>query len=45
MAEGTIRGGQQDNVRTSNDKPMVVEVRDTDPTNAVVGRIWFRSDL
>lgn len=37
--------GYADGVRQDNTQAFVMEVRTTDPTSPVVGRIWYRSDL
>ncbi|WP_088832647.1 hypothetical protein [Paenibacillus tyrfis] len=32
-------------IRTDATKPLIIEVRKSDPENPEIGRIWLRSDL
>ncbi|MGF9913750.1 hypothetical protein ABEX47_03445 [Paenibacillus ehimensis] len=34
-----------DGIRADRTKPLVIEVRTSDPVNPEIGRMWLRSDL
>ncbi|WP_036687675.1 hypothetical protein [Paenibacillus tyrfis] len=37
--------GVKDGIRADKTKPLVVEVRTSDPDSPAMGRMWIRSDL
>lgn len=45
MDANAAKKSDVDALRSDNTKPLVAEVRTSDPSSPVLGQIWLRSDL